>query len=100
MLLFPQLGRGNKNRKNIIYDRTCVHCLDKREILDNIYIIAKQVFYFFHFEPKNVVFRSQRYKQEYAPVWGREWNLKPFVTQYLEEIKTHPFHHFDFQLFW
>ena len=25
-------------------------------------------------------------KQEYAPVWGCAWNLKPFVTRYLEEI--------------
>ena len=38
-------------------------------------------------------------KQEYAPVWVRAWNLKPFVTRYLEEIKTQPFHHFDFDSF-
>ena len=39
-------------------------------------------------------------KQEYAPVCGRACNLKPFVTRYLEEIKTQPaFHPFDFQLF-
>ena len=38
-------------------------------------------------------------QQEYAPVWGRAWNLKPFVTRYLEEIKTQPFRHFDFNYF-
>ena len=25
-------------------------------------------------------------QQEYAPVWGCAWNLKPFVTRYLEGI--------------
>ena len=44
-----------------------------------------------------IVYKNKR-EQEYAPVWGRAWNLKPFVTRYLEDIKTQPFHHFD--LFW
>ena len=41
-------------------------------------------------------------KQGYAPVWSRAWNLKPFVTRpvFGRHIKTQPFHHFDFQLFW
>ena len=29
-------------------------------------------------------------EQEYAPVWACAWNLKPFVTLYLEEIKHNP----------
>ena len=28
---------------------------------------------------------KEGFKQEYAPVWGCAWNLKPFVTRYLEE---------------